>query len=162
ENGDFHRFLEVLFNIEAFRGLDIFEINASEGGFEQLYRLDQLVRIFRIQFEVEDVNICEFFEEYRLAFHDGLCGKRADVAQAKHGGAVGDDRYQVALRGIVEHLLGHAFDLPARVGHSRRVRHCKLSLRTTWFCGSYFYFSGPIVAVIIKGVAFAYHAGSWV
>src|SRR5208283_2993272 len=158
ENGDFHRRLEMLFNIEAFRSLDIFEVDASERGLHHLYCQDQLVRVFRIQLEVEDVNIGELFEEHCLALHDGLSGKRADVAKAKYGSAVGHDRYQVTLCGVVEYLLGHAFDLPARVGDTWRVGHRKVSLRTTWFCGSDFYFSGSVFAVVIESVTFTNHS----
>jgi hypothetical protein len=31
----------------------------------------------------------------------GLAGQRADVAEAEHGGAVGDHRHQVAARGEI-------------------------------------------------------------
>ena len=41
----------------------------------------------------------ELLEEAALAFHDGLGGERADVAEAQHRRAVGDDADEVATRG---------------------------------------------------------------
>ena len=40
--------------------------------------------------DVEDVDAGEFLEQDRLAFHHRLGGQRADIAEAEHGGAVGD------------------------------------------------------------------------
>ena len=157
ENGDFHRFLETLFNVKTFRGFDIFEVDASEGRLEQLDRLDHLVRVFRIQLDVKNVNIGESFEQNGLAFHDGLCGQRADVAQPQYGCAIGDDRYEVSLCGIVEYLSGITMDLPAGLGDSGRVRHRKISLSKTWFCRFDFDFSGSLFAVVFKSVTFPNH-----
>ena len=55
----------------------------------------------RVHFQVEDVDAGEFLEEDGLAFHHRLGGQGADIAQAQHGGAVGDHRHQVAAGGIV-------------------------------------------------------------
>ena len=49
------------------------------------------------QFDIEDVDIGEAFEQDALAFHDGLAGGRADVAESQDGGAVGDHGHQVAF-----------------------------------------------------------------
>ena len=49
--------------------------------------------------DVEDVDAGELLEQDALAFHHRLGGQRADVAQAQHGGAVGDHRHQVAAGG---------------------------------------------------------------
>ena len=45
-----------------------------------------------------------FLNSTRLAFHHRLAGERADVAEAEHGGAVGDDADQVAARGELARL----------------------------------------------------------
>ena len=59
---------------------------------------DQLVRVGLGDLDVEHVDAREFLEQAGLAFHHRLAGQRADVAQAEHGGAVGDDRDEVAAR----------------------------------------------------------------
>ena len=46
--------------------------------------------------EVEHVDVGELLEEVRLALHHRLAGERADVAEAEHRGAVGDDGDEVA------------------------------------------------------------------
>jgi hypothetical protein len=43
--------------------------------------------------DVERVEVGKLFEQHGLALHDGLAGQRADVAEAQHGGAVGDDAF---------------------------------------------------------------------
>ena len=50
-----------------------------------------------VELEVEDVDVGELLEEDSLALHHRLAGERADVAEAEHGGAVGDDGDEVAL-----------------------------------------------------------------
>ena len=51
-----------------------------------------------VELDIEDVDIREAFEQHRLAFHHGLARQRADVAQAQHGGSIGDDRDQISFR----------------------------------------------------------------
>ena len=51
-----------------------------------------------VDLDVEHVDAGEFLEQHALAFHHRLAGKRADVAQAEHRRAVGDDADQVAAR----------------------------------------------------------------
>ena len=51
------------------------------------------------ELDVEHVDAGELLEQHALAFHHRLGGQRADVAQAQHRGAVGDDADQIAARG---------------------------------------------------------------
>jgi hypothetical protein len=37
------------------------------------------------------------FEQHGLAFHHRLGGERAEIAEAQDGGAIGDDRDEIAL-----------------------------------------------------------------
>ncbi|KAG1080349.1 hypothetical protein G6F40_015918 [Rhizopus arrhizus] len=85
---------------EAFRGLDVFQVDAAEGGFQAGDDLDQLVRVGFVDFDVEDIQAGELLEQHRLAFHDRLGSQRTDVAQAQHRGAVGDHADQVATGGV--------------------------------------------------------------
>ena len=106
EDGNLHRLLQRLFDVEALGRLDVFQVDAAEGGLEQLAGLDDFVGILRVQLDVEDVDVGEAFEQDTLAFHDRLAGQRADVAQAEHRGAVGDDGDQVALGGVMKASCG--------------------------------------------------------
>ena len=45
----------------------------------------------------ESVHAAELLEQHRLALHDRQTGLRADIAQAQHSRAVGNDRHHVAL-----------------------------------------------------------------
>ena len=46
----------------------------------------------RVDLDVEHVDAGELLEQDGLALHHRLAGQRADIAQAEHGGAVGDHR----------------------------------------------------------------------
>src|SRR5438105_4094188 len=50
------------------------------------------------ELDVEYVDPGKLLEQARLTLHDRLARQRADVAKAKNGGAVGDDRHEVAAR----------------------------------------------------------------
>src|SRR3546814_7595959 len=73
--------------------------------------VDQLVGVALVELDVEHVDAGELLEQHALAFHDGFTGQRADVAQAEHGGAVGDHRHQVAARGVVARSEEHTSEL---------------------------------------------------
>ena len=100
EDRNVHPRLELLLDVEALRRLDIFEVDTAERRLEGGNHVDQLVRVVLGQFDVEDVNTGEFLEQATLAFHDRLGSQRADIAEAKHGGAVGHDTDQIGPRGI--------------------------------------------------------------
>ena len=99
EDRNVHPRLEFLFDVEAFRRLDVFEVDAAERRLEGGDHVDQLVRVVLGQFDVEDVNTGEFLEQAALAFHDRLGSQRADIAETEHGGAVGNDTNQIGARG---------------------------------------------------------------
>ena len=118
EDRDVHGLLEGLLDVEALRGLDVLQVDAAEGRLQQLAGLDDLVRILGVEFDVEDVDVGKALEEDALAFHDRLAGQGAEVAEAQDGGAVGDDRHQVALGGVLVGVLGVLLDRQAGLGHA--------------------------------------------
>ena len=81
------------------------------------------------QLDIEHVDIGEAFEEDALAFHDGLAGGRADVAQSQDGGAVGDDGYQVAFGGVFVDEARVAGDFEAGHGDTGGVGQAQIALR---------------------------------
>ena len=81
-----------------------------------------------VDFDVEDVDAGEFLEQHALAFHHRLGGQRADIAQAQHGGAVGDDGHQVAARRVFIGVGRIDDDFFARRRHARRVGQRQVAL----------------------------------
>ena len=93
---------------ETFGRLDVLKIDAAERRLHGGDHVDELVGIVFGELDVEHVDVGEFLEEAGLAFHHGLAGERADVAEAQHRGAVGDDRDEIAARGEVRACSGCA------------------------------------------------------
>jgi len=95
-----HGLLQNFFDVEAFGCFDVFEVDAAEGGLEQLAGFDDFVGVVSVELDVEDVDVGEAFEKYTLPFHNGLTGERADVAEAEDGCAVADDGDKISFGGI--------------------------------------------------------------
>ena len=119
--------LETLFDLEATRRADVLEIDPSEPGRDPPNGVDDLVRILRPQADRVGVDVGEFLEQHRLAFHHRHGGFRPDVAQTEHRGTVGDHGHRVVLDGECVDLalvgrdrLAHARDA-GRVGHGERI-----------------------------------------
>ena len=96
EDRNVHPRAELALDLEAFGGLDVLQVDGAEGGLQGGDDLDQRSGSRLLDLDVEDVDAGEFLEEDRLALHHRLRGERADIAEAQHGGAVGDDRDHVA------------------------------------------------------------------
>ena len=69
--------------------------------------------------EIEHIEVGELLEEIPFPLHDRLAGDRADVAEAEHRGAVGDDGDEVAFGGVRVRQVLVALDLEARLGDTR-------------------------------------------
>ena len=95
ENGNVHPLLELFFNIEALRRLDVFQIHPTERRLHGGDHVDQLVGVVLIQFDIENVNSGEFLEQAAFALHHRLGRQRANIAKSEHGRAVGDDANQI-------------------------------------------------------------------
>jgi len=152
EDRDAHGLLELFLNVEALRGLDVFKVDAAEGGFEDLARADDLLGVGGSELDVEDVDIGEAFEQDALAFHDGLTGEGADVAEAQDGAAVADDGHQVALGGVLIGEGGIALDFLARDGHAGGIGEAEVALRVARLGGGDGHLSGGRGRVVIEHV----------
>jgi hypothetical protein len=128
EHRDVHPLAQRALDDEAFRRLDVFQVDAAEGGLQRGDDVDQLVRVFLVDLDVEHVDAGELLEQHALAFHHRLAGERADVAQAQHRGAVGDHADQVGARGQLAGLLRVGDDRLAGVGHAGRIRQREIAL----------------------------------
>ncbi|KQZ95908.1 hypothetical protein ASD71_26695 [Achromobacter sp. Root565] len=121
------------------------------GGFQAGDDLDQFVRVGLVDFDVKDVQPGELLEQHRLAFHDRLGGQRADVAQAQHRGAVGDDAHQIAAGRVTEHVGGIRHDFLTGRRHPGRVRQRQVALVRQLLGRRDRDFAGAPVLVIFKG-----------
>ena len=128
EDRDLHPLAQLALDVEAFRRLDVFQVDAAEGRLQRGDDVAQLVRIGFVDFDIEHVDAGEFLEQHALAFHDRLGRQRADIAQAEHGGAVGDDGDQVAARRVFEGIGRVGDDFFAGRGHARRIGQRQVAL----------------------------------
>src|SRR5262249_33756762 len=119
---------KLLLDVEALRRLDVLQVDAAERGLQRGDDVHELVRVQLVQLDVEDVDAGELLEEDALALHDGLAGERADVAQAQHRGAVGDDGDEVGARRECARLVRVGGDLLAGGGDARRVGQGEVAL----------------------------------
>ena len=148
EHRDLHALLQALLDLEAFRALDVLEIDAAEGRLQRRHRLDHAIDGVGGDLDVEHIDAGEFLEQDRLAFHHGLGGERADIAEPQHGGAVGDDRDQIGARGERSGFGGIADDLGAGRRDARRIGQREVALVGERLDGLDFEFPGTRKPVI--------------
>jgi len=77
-----------------------------------------------------------FLNRQPLAFHHRLGGERAAIAEAEHGGAVGDNADQIALGGIFVSRFRVFCDLLDRNGHAGRIGETQVVLGQTGLRGN--------------------------
>ena len=87
-----------------------------------------LSRFVLVDLDVEHVDAGELLEQDALAFHHRLGGQRADVAQAEHRGAVGDDGRPGCRARVAEGVGRVVDDLFAGRGDAGRVGQRQVAL----------------------------------
>ena len=176
EDRNVHELADALLDDEAFRGLDVFQVDAAEGRADVPHAVDELVHVLGVHFQVDSVDVGEPLEQDRLAFHHRLGPERAEVAQPEHRRAVGDDRDQVALGRVVVDQGRVPGDLEAGRGDARRIGHGQIALGDQRLGGPDFVFPRPaagvqqqrlavgdVVGKVVHGVLFPQTSGSlWI
>ena len=130
---DVEQFAQPLLDDEAFRRLDVFEIDAAKSRVQIAHAIDKGVDVARVDFEIDRIDIGKALEQRRLAFHDRLCRERPKIAETEHRGAVRDHGDEIALRGVVEGGTRTAFDFEARKRDTRRIGERQVALRRQRF-----------------------------
>ena len=147
EDRDVEQLAQALLDDEAFRRLDVLEIDAAAARAQQLDAVDELVRVLGRDLEVDRVDVGEALEQHRLAFHHRLGGERAEIAEPEDRGAVGDDRDEIALGGVV---VGAALILGDRQHRHRdagRIGERQVALRRHRLGGDHLELAGPALAM---------------
>ena len=137
------------FDLETFGRLDVFQVDAAEGRLEGGNGRDHVgVHARGVDLDVEYVDAGEFLEEDGLAFHDGLGGERADIAEAQNSGAVGDDGDQIGAGRIV--VGGGRIILDRKTGgrDAWGIGKCQIALVAERLGGLDLQFAGTRIAVI--------------
>ena len=107
EDRNVHQLAQPFLDHEAVGRLDVFQIDAAEGGAQIAHRADEVIDVRRVDFQVDGVHVGEALEENGLALHHRLGGERAQIAQPQDRGAVGDHGHEIALGGVVEDGIRH-------------------------------------------------------
>ena len=114
--------------------------------------IDELVRILGVHFEVDRVDVGEALEQHRLAFHHGLCGECAAIAEAEDRGAVGDHGNEVAFGGVVVRLALILRDGEHRNRDAGRIGEREIALRRHRLGGDDLELARPALAVKQQGL----------
>ena len=128
EHGNVHQFAQALLDDEAFRRLDVLQIDAAERRREIAHAVDEFVDILGRHFQIDGVDVGEFLKQNGLTLHHWLAGQGADIAEPEHGSAVGDDGDEVTPRGVVVGGVGIVVDFHARRRHAGRIGHRQIAL----------------------------------
>ena len=118
---DLQRLAQRLLDEETIGGANVFEVDASHGRLEKLAEANDILRVLRADFEIEDVDVGELLEEVAFPLHDGLAGNGADVPEAEHRRAVGDDGNKISLGGVRVRFFRVSFDFETGLGNTRRI-----------------------------------------
>ena len=122
EHRDIAHLLQPALDLKAAGGGDVLQVDAAEGAGDVVHRLNELVHILGPDTQGERVDAAEGLEQDALALHHRHPGLGADVPQAQHGGAVGDDRHQVVPPGELVALARGPSGSPGRAGPPRGCR----------------------------------------
>ena len=127
EHRDVHGLLELLLDVEALRGLDVLQVDPAKGRLQELADLDDLIGVFRVDLDVEHVDVGKALEENPFPFHDRLAGECADIAKAEDRGAVRNNRHQVPFGGVSVGIFRVLFDFQAGFGNAGRIGQGKIA-----------------------------------
>ena len=113
--------LDLFLHLKTFRRLYIFQVDAAEGGLKCNDDVNQLIGIGLVNLYVEDINASKLFKQSTLSLHDWFGGQRADIAEAKHRGAIGDDGHKVPARRHICHFIRLFLYQARNVCHTGRI-----------------------------------------
>ena len=114
-------FLQAALDLKAAGGGDVLQVDAAKGTGQQANGVDDVIHIFAADAQGEGIHIGKSLEQGAFALHHRHAGFRADIAQAQHSGAVGDNSHQVAPAGIFIAQIRILADLQAGFCNARGI-----------------------------------------
>ena len=151
---DVQLLFQAALNLKRLRRLDVLQIDAAEGGRNGLDGGDKLIDVGGVHFDVEHVDVGKHLEQHPLPFHHRLARLRADVAQPKHGSAVADDCDQIALGGVLVHVLRLLRNGHAGLGHAWAVRQTEVALRAVRLGGDHLHLASTFAGMVFERLSF--------
>ena len=142
-HGNIERSLQAFLNIEALRRLDVLEVDAAECGSDALNGLAELLGVFLIDFDIEDIDAAIDFEQQTLTLHHGLSTQRTNIAKSQHGRTIRDNGHEVAFVRVLIGSIAVALNLQAGIGHTWRISQRQICLCTIGFRGFHLNLTGP-------------------
>ena len=118
---DVQLLFQSLLDLKALGALDVLQVDAAKGGGDGPAGRDDAGSVGGVDADGEGVHPAELLEQHRFALHHRQSRLGADVAQAQHRRAVGDDGHHVALEGVAVDVAGLGRDLAAGLGHAGGV-----------------------------------------
>ena len=128
EYGNVHAFAQAALDLETFRRLDVFEIDAAKGWFQRRHHIAEFVDAVLVHFDVKYINAGEFLEQDSLAFHDRFGGQWPDIAETENGRAVGNDCDQISACGVTGSQGWFCGNCQARCCNARRIGKRQVAL----------------------------------
>jgi hypothetical protein len=150
-----HRDVELLaqtaFDLETMRCGDVFQIDAAEGRRYRDHGLDEVLRVLRVDLDVEHIDAGEALEQHALAFHHRLAGQGADIAETQHRRSVGDHADQIALGRVFVGVGRILRDRAHRLGDAWGIRQRQILLSRAGFGHLDTDLSGARQGVVVEG-----------
>ena len=155
KNRNVHQLAQPLFDDEAVRRLDVFQINATKGRAQIAHGANELIDVAGVDFQINAVHVGKALEENRLAFHHGLRGKRPQIAEPEDGRAIGNDGDHVAFDCVVIGAVRVFGDGTHRHGNARRIGERQIALGGHRFCGNDLELAGLSLRMKTQGLFIA-------
>ena len=129
EYGNIKLINQAALDFEAARRGDIFQVDAAKARSQTLYGFDDFIDVLRVEAQRHSIHATKRLEQRALALHNGHRSQRTNVAQAKHGRAIGNHGNGVRLHGVFISIGGVVGDFAARLGNARRIRQRQIFAR---------------------------------
>ena len=104
-------FDQSAFDFKTLRCLDVFQVDTTESDRDTTNSINEGLRAFRLNFDVDGVYAGKAFEQQALTFHNRLRSQRAQVTQTQNGSTVSDNSNQVTLTSVLVGVFRISSDL---------------------------------------------------
>ena len=166
EHGDVQALFEFALHLKAAGRANVLQVDAPKGAGNQLDGVDNLIHVLGADAKREGVNPGKGLEQGALALHHRHARLGADVPQAQHGGAVGDNGHQIPTAGVLIGFVHVLLNLQARGGHAGGVGHGQVLLVLQHAGGVHTDFPLPLAVhlqsflrvIHSKSLPFAFHS----